>query len=166
MSNMMRALVKAKPEVGLWMENVPVPEVGPSDVLIRVKKSAICGTDVHIWNWDQWAQKTIPVPMVVGHEFVGVIAEIGSAVTKYHVGERVSGEGHPIIPVMLGDASLAQEMAARMLEKGVYVVGFSFPVVPKGQARIRTQMSAAHSEADVRRAIVVFEEVGRELGVI
>lgn len=94
MSNMMRALVKAKPEVGLWMENVPVPEVGPSDVLIRVKKSAICGTDVHIWNWDQWAQKTIPVPMVVGHEFVGEIAEIGSAVTKYQVGERVSGEGH------------------------------------------------------------------------
>ncbi len=94
MSNMMRALVKAKPEVGLWMENVPVPEVGPNDVLIRVKKSAICGTDVHIWNWDQWAQKTIPVPMVVGHEFVGEIAEIGSSVTKYKVGERVSGEGH------------------------------------------------------------------------
>jgi threonine 3-dehydrogenase len=91
---MMKALVKAKPEVGLWMENVPVPEVGPNDVLIRVKKSAICGTDVHIWNWDQWAQKTIPVPMVVGHEFSGEIAEIGSAVTRYHVGERVSGEGH------------------------------------------------------------------------
>ena len=94
MSNMMRALVKAKPEVGLWMEHVPVPEPGPNDVLIKVKKSAICGTDVHIWNWDQWAQKTIPVPMVVGHEFVGEVAEIGSAVTKYHVGERVSGEGH------------------------------------------------------------------------
>ena len=94
MSNMMRALVKSKPEVGLWMENVPVPEPGPNDVLIRVTKSAICGTDVHIWNWDEWAQKTIPVPMVVGHEFVGEIAEIGSAVTKYHVGERVSGEGH------------------------------------------------------------------------
>ena len=94
MSNMMRALVKAKPKVGLWMETVPVPEVGPNDVLIRVKKSAICGTDVHIWNWDHWAQKTIPVPMVVGHEFVGEIAEIGSSVTKYHVGERVSGEGH------------------------------------------------------------------------
>ena len=94
MTNMMRALVKSKPEVGLWMENVPVPEVGPNDVLIRVRKSAICGTDVHIWNWDAWAQKTIPVPMVVGHEFVGEIAEIGSSVTKYHVGERVSGEGH------------------------------------------------------------------------
>lgn len=94
MSNMMRALVKAKPEPGLWMEQVPVPEAGPNDVLIRVRKSAICGTDVHIWNWDQWAQKTIPVPMVVGHEFVGEIAEVGSAVTKYRVGERVCGEGH------------------------------------------------------------------------
>ncbi len=94
MSNMMRALVKAKPEVGLWMEHVPVPEPGPNDVLIKVKKSAICGTDVHIWNWDAWAQKTIPVPMVVGHEFVGEVAEIGSSVTKYQVGERVSGEGH------------------------------------------------------------------------
>ena len=81
MTNMMRALVKSKPEVGLWMETVPVPEVGPNDVLIRVRKSAICGTDVHIWNWDAWAQKTIPVPMVVGHEFVGEIAEIGSSVT-------------------------------------------------------------------------------------
>ena len=94
MTNMMKALVKSRAEPGLWMERVPVPEPGPNDVLIKVRKSAICGTDVHIWNWDQWAQKTIPVPMVVGHEFVGVIAETGSAVTKYHVGERVSGEGH------------------------------------------------------------------------
>lgn len=82
------------------------------------------------------------------------------------LGFTLAGEGHPIIPVMLGDAALAQEMAARMLKKGVYVIGFSFPVVPKGQARIRTQMSAAHSDEDVRRAIAAFEEVGRELGVI
>ncbi|UTV35377.1 glycine C-acetyltransferase [Ensifer adhaerens] len=82
------------------------------------------------------------------------------------LGFTLAGEGHPIIPVMLGDAALAQEMAARMLKKGVYVIGFSFPVVPKGQARIRTQMSAAHSEADVRRTIAAFEEVGRDLGVI
>ncbi len=94
MTNMMKALVKAKPEVGLWMERVPVPEPGPNDVLIKVRKSAICGTDVHIWNWDQWAQKTVPVPMVVGHEFVGEVAEVGSAVTAHRVGERVSGEGH------------------------------------------------------------------------
>ncbi len=82
------------------------------------------------------------------------------------LGFTLAGSGHPIIPVMLGDAKLAQEMAARLLRKGVYVIGFSFPVVPKGQARIRTQMSAAHSEDDVRRAIAAFEEVGRELGVI
>jgi glycine C-acetyltransferase len=82
------------------------------------------------------------------------------------LGFTLAGEGHPIIPVMLGDARLAQEMAARMLTKGVYVIGFSFPVVPKGQARIRTQMSAAHSLDDVRRAIAVFAEVGKELGVI
>jgi glycine C-acetyltransferase len=82
------------------------------------------------------------------------------------LGFTLAGEGHPIIPVMLGEASLAQEMAACMLEKGVYVVGFSFPVVPKGQARIRTQMSAAHSRQDVEKAIAVFAETGRELGVI
>lgn len=94
MSNMMRALVKAKAEPGLWMERVPVPEIGPNDVLIKVKKSAICGTDVHIWNWDEWARKTVPVPLVTGHEFVGTVAEVGSAVSEYHVGQRVSGEGH------------------------------------------------------------------------
>ncbi|MBB3233654.1 L-threonine 3-dehydrogenase [Phyllobacterium endophyticum] len=94
MSNMMKALVKAKAEPGIWMQRVPVPEPGPNDVLIRVKKSAICGTDVHIYNWDKWAEATIPVPMVVGHEFSGEIAEIGSSVTKYNVGQRVSGEGH------------------------------------------------------------------------
>ncbi len=82
------------------------------------------------------------------------------------LGFTLAGEGHPIIPVMLGDAKLAQDMAALMLKKGVYVIGFSFPVVPKGQARIRTQMSAAHSKADVERVIAAFAEAGRELGVI
>ncbi|WP_040665462.1 L-threonine 3-dehydrogenase [Nitratireductor aquibiodomus] len=94
MSNMMKALVKSKPEEGLWMERVPVPEVGPNDVLIKVKKTAICGTDVHIWNWDEWAQNTVPVPLVTGHEFVGEVTEVGSAVTEYKPGQRVSGEGH------------------------------------------------------------------------
>ncbi|EJT05022.1 glycine C-acetyltransferase [Rhizobium sp. CCGE 510] len=82
------------------------------------------------------------------------------------LGFTLAGEGHPIIPVMLGDAKLAQDMAALMLKKGIYVIGFSFPVVPKGQARIRTQMSAAHSREDVERAIAAFAEAGRELGVI
>ncbi|WP_221930642.1 L-threonine 3-dehydrogenase [Paracoccus marinus] len=90
----MRALVKARPEPGLWMEEVPVPEPGPNEVLIRVNKTAICGTDVHIWNWDEWASKTIPVPMVTGHEFCGTVAETGSAVTRFQRGQRVSGEGH------------------------------------------------------------------------
>ncbi len=90
----MRALVKAERAPGLVMRDVPMPEVGPNDVLIRVHKSAICGTDMHIWNWDAWAQKTIPVPMHVGHEYVGVIEKVGSAVTGYKGGERVTGEGH------------------------------------------------------------------------
>ena len=94
MKNGMRALVKSHPEPGLWMETVPVPEPGPTDVLIKVNKSAICGTDVHIWNWDAWAARTVPVPMVTGHEFCGTIAETGSAVRRFHVGQRVSGEGH------------------------------------------------------------------------
>jgi threonine 3-dehydrogenase len=91
---MMKALVKARPEPGLWMQQVPVPEPGPNDVLIKVAKSAICGTDVHIWNWDAWAAATVPVPMVVGHEFVGHIADTGAAATRYRPGQRVSGEGH------------------------------------------------------------------------
>jgi len=89
-----RALVKAKAEPGIWMQDVPVPEIGPNDVLIRVRKASICGTDIHIWNWDAWSQKTIKVPMVIGHEFMGEIARLGAEVTGFEVGERVSGEGH------------------------------------------------------------------------
>jgi threonine 3-dehydrogenase len=90
----MKALVKAEKKPGLWMQEVAVPDVGPNDVLIKVRKSAICGTDIHIYNWDEWSQKTIPVPMAIGHEFMGEIAKLGSAVTGFKVGERVSGEGH------------------------------------------------------------------------
>jgi threonine 3-dehydrogenase len=90
----MRALVKKHAEEGIWMENVPEPEPGPNDLLIRVKKTAICGTDIHIYNWDEWARKTIPVPMTVGHEFSGEIVDMGSEVRGYHKGQRVSGEGH------------------------------------------------------------------------
>jgi len=90
----MRALVKAKRDIGLVMQDVPVPEMGPNDVLIRVHKSAICGTDVHIWRWDAWSQRTVPVPMVVGHEYAGIIEKVGSAVTGFAPGDRVSGEGH------------------------------------------------------------------------
>ncbi|MBK1832333.1 L-threonine 3-dehydrogenase [Verrucomicrobiaceae bacterium R5-34] len=90
----MKALVKSKAEEGLWLEDVPEPEVGPADVLIKINKTSICGTDVHIWKWDKWAQKTIPVGMTVGHEYSGTIAAVGSGVTDFKVGERVSGEGH------------------------------------------------------------------------
>ena len=90
----MRALVKAKPEAGIWLERTRKPEIGHNDVLIKVNRTAICGTDIHIYQWDDWAQKTIPVPMAVGHEFSGEIVEIGIEVSGYEVGDRVSAEGH------------------------------------------------------------------------
>jgi threonine 3-dehydrogenase len=92
----MKALVKKKAEPGLWLEDVPVPEIGINDVLVEVLRTGICGTDVHIYNWDAWAQKTIPVPLVIGHEFVGRIVEVGSNVHDFHAGEIVSGEGHVV----------------------------------------------------------------------
>ena len=92
----MLALVKKEAKPGLWLEKVPVPTIGINDVLIKVLRTGICGTDVHIYEWDAWAQKTIPVPMVVGHEFVGRIVEVGSNVKDFHVGEIVSGEGHVV----------------------------------------------------------------------
>jgi threonine 3-dehydrogenase len=90
----MRALVKAKREPGIWMQELPVPQVGHNDALIRVRKAAICGTDIHIYNWDEWAQRTIPVPMAIGHEFTGEVVEVGSEVRGLKPGDRVSGEGH------------------------------------------------------------------------
>jgi len=90
----MKALVKKKPEEGIWLDDVPTPEVGHNDVLIQVRKTAICGTDVHIYNWDDWSQATVPVPMTVGHEYAGVVVEVGSEVTGLKPGDRVSGEGH------------------------------------------------------------------------
>jgi len=92
----MKALVKAKSEQGIWMQQVPEPEITINDVLIKTRKTAICGTDIHIYNWDEWAQKTIPVPMVVGHEFVGEIVEVGDNVNDFHPGQLVSGEGHVV----------------------------------------------------------------------
>src|SRR4029077_13898549 len=92
----MRALIKAEAKEGLWLEDVPEPEVGINDVLIRVRKTGICGPALHIYGWDAWAQKTIPVPMVVGHEFVGEIAEVGSNVSDFQAGDLVSGEGHVV----------------------------------------------------------------------
>lgn len=90
----MKAIVKRNPEKGLWMEDVPIPAVGPNDVLIKIKKSAICGTDLHIYKWDEWAQQTIKTPMTIGHEFMGIVVETGSEVDRVQVGERVTVEGH------------------------------------------------------------------------
>jgi threonine 3-dehydrogenase len=92
----MKALIKQRAEPGLWLEEVPLPEIGINDVLIRVDRTGICGTDLHIYQWDDWARKTIPVPMVVGHEFVGEVAAVGSNVADFRPGEVVSGEGHVV----------------------------------------------------------------------
>jgi len=92
----MKALVKRDPAKGLWLEDVPEPEIGINDVLIKIDRAAICGTDMHIYNWDSWAQATIPVPMVVGHEFVGEIVDVGSNVNDFRPGQIVSGEGHVV----------------------------------------------------------------------
>ncbi len=92
----MRALVKSRAERGLWLQDVPEPEYGINDVLIHVRRTGICGTDVHIYQWDEWAQQSIPVPMVIGHEFVGEIAAVGSNVADFKIGDLVSGEGHVV----------------------------------------------------------------------
>ena len=90
MSERMKALVKSKPEPGIWMEEVPVPEIGPGDVLIKIRKTAICGTDVHIYSWDDWSQSTIPVPMTIGHEYVGNIVAVGPEVEDFKPGDRAA----------------------------------------------------------------------------
>ncbi|MCT4333876.1 L-threonine 3-dehydrogenase [Paracoccus sp. YLB-12] len=92
----MKALQKSRPEEGLWMVQAPVPELGPDEVLIRINATGICGTDIHIWNWDDWAAATVPVPMITGHEFAGEIVEIGRNVTGLQIGQRCSGEGHVV----------------------------------------------------------------------
>ncbi|KAA3649340.1 MAG: L-threonine 3-dehydrogenase [Proteobacteria bacterium] len=95
----MKALVKKFPEKGIWMDQVPKPEIGHNDVLIKVEKTAICGTDLHIFNWDKWSAKNIKTPLVIGHEFVGHIVEMGIEVKGYEVGQRVSAEGHIVCGV-------------------------------------------------------------------
>lgn len=90
----MKALVKLKPERGIWMEDMPIPHVGINDVLVKIKKTAICGTDLHIYKWDEWSQRTIKTPMIIGHEYVGEIVEKGRGVKNLKVGDRVTGEGH------------------------------------------------------------------------
>jgi threonine 3-dehydrogenase len=95
-TNEMKALSKLHAREGLWMTHAPVPEIGPDDVLIKINKTGICGTDIHIWNWDDWASQTVPVPMITGHEFAGEIVELGRNVEGLEIGQRCSGEGHLI----------------------------------------------------------------------
>ncbi|MFS2317784.1 L-threonine 3-dehydrogenase [Maricaulis sp. D1M11] len=118
----MKALVKAKAEEGLWLDNVPEPQIGPDDVLIKIRKTAICGTDIHIYNWDDWAAKNVPVPMVVGHEYAGEIVDLGANVTRVKVGQRVSGEGH-----VVGDASRAVRAGRFHLDPETKGIGVNAP---------------------------------------
>jgi threonine 3-dehydrogenase len=115
----MKALVKSKPEPGLWLEEIPKPAIGINDVLIRVRRAGICGTDVHIYNWDEWAQRTIPVPMAIGHEFVGEIVEVGSNVTDFHAGDLVSGEGHVVCGRCRNCLAGRRHLCAHILGVGV-----------------------------------------------
>jgi threonine 3-dehydrogenase len=118
----MRALVKAKSEPGIWMQDRPVPEIGPDDVLVKIHKTGICGTDVHIYNWDEWAQKTVPVPMITGHEYAGEIAAVGSEVKNLSVGQRVSGEGH-----VVGMRSRASRAGKYHLDPDTKGIGVNLP---------------------------------------
>lgn len=118
----MRALTKSRAEPGLWATEQNVPQVGPSDILVKVRKTGICGTDSHIFQWDEWAKSTIPVPMIVGHEFAGEIVELGSAVRGLSVGQRVSGEGH-----VIGMASRASRGGRYHLDPETRGLGVNIP---------------------------------------
>ncbi len=115
----MKALVKARPEVGLSLEDVAEPKIGINDVLIKVRRAAICGTDLHIWKWDEWAAKTIPVPMVVGHEFVGEVVETGANVADFFPGDVVSAEGHVVCGRCRNCLAGRRHLCARTLGVGV-----------------------------------------------
>ena len=118
----MKALAKTKAEPGIWMIDAPVPELGPKDVLVKIHRTGICGTDVHIYKWDEWAAATIPVPMIVGHEFAGEIAEVGAEVTELRKGQRVSGEGH-----VVGMKSRASRAGKYHLDPDTKGIGVNLP---------------------------------------
>ncbi len=114
----MKALSKLHPREGLWMVSAPVPEIGPDDVLIKINKTGICGTDIHIWKWDDWAASTVPVPMITGHEFAGEIVELGRNVSDLSIGQRCSGEGH-----LIGKTSRQSRAGKFHLDPGTRGIG-------------------------------------------
>lgn len=118
----MLALAKTEPREGLWQTEVPVPQIGPDQVLVKVSKTGICGTDVHIWNWDEWAQRTVPIPMVVGHEYAGTIVDVGRSVDNLELGQRVSGEGH-----IVGHTSRAARAGRFHLDPETRGIGVNIP---------------------------------------
>lgn len=118
----MKALVKARAEPGIWMEDRPIPEIGPEDVLVKVHRTGICGTDIHIYKWDEWAQKTVPVGLVTGHEYSGEIVRLGADVDTLHVGQRVSGEGH-----VIGMKSRASRAGKFHLDPDTKGIGVNLP---------------------------------------
>jgi threonine 3-dehydrogenase len=118
----MKALAKIRPEPGIWMIDAPIPEIGPKDVLVKIHMTGICGTDIHIYKWDEWAAKTVPVPMITGHEYAGEIAAVGREVTNLRVGQRVSGEGH-----VVGMKSRASRAGAYHLDPDTRGIGVNLP---------------------------------------
>jgi threonine 3-dehydrogenase len=151
----MKALVKSKAEPGLWLEDVPVPEIGINDVLIEILRTGICGTDVHIYNWDAWARKTVPVPLVVGHEFVGRIVELGDNVKDFRVGDMVSGEGHVVCGrcrnCLAGRRHLCMDTSGVGVNRpGAYAQYLSLPVT-----------NVWHHEPDIPRDVQsIFDPLG------
>lgn len=119
----MKALSKLKPETGIWMTDVPIPPISSQEVLIKIHKTAICGTDIHIYNWDEWAQHNVPVPLVIGHEFAGEIAAIGADVTGFQVGDRVSGEGHLTCSICRNCRAGKRHMCRKTRGIGYHVAG-------------------------------------------
>ncbi|MBT3294825.1 MAG: aminotransferase class I/II-fold pyridoxal phosphate-dependent enzyme [Verrucomicrobia bacterium] len=193
----MKALVKAHAKAGLWLEDVPVPEVGMNDVLIKIHKTSICGTfgkalggasggytsarqevvDLlrqrsRPYLFSNTVAPPIAAATIKALELIAsdsvLVGRLATNTTYFRMRMKEAGfdvpmGDHPIVPIMLGDARLATEMADRLLQKGIYVVGFSFPVVPKGMARIRVQISAAHSVEDLDQAVEQFAVVRDEL---
>ena len=115
----MKALVKSKPERGIWMEDIPEPTVGHNDVLIKISRTAICGTDIHIYQWDEWAKSTIPVPLAVGHEFAGEIVEVGSEVKGFVPGDRVSAEPEQIEEDLKDLPSVGKASPVKLLDLNI-----------------------------------------------